>query len=75
MKNKIHKILRCINCKSGRSSGNLKIFKNHYLCINCNEFYPLYKNIPVLLINKNDFYHLKKSLTPAKYRVFKYNEN
>ena len=48
--------------------------KDHLICKPCDEYYPIYKNIPIMLTIKNDFYHLKKALTPAKFRVFRYNE-
>lgn len=49
--------------------------KNCLVCKSCNEYYPIYKNTPIMLTIENDFYHLKKALTPAKFRVFRYNEN
>jgi len=75
MKNTIHKIFKCPNCISKNKRGNLKILKNYYICTSCEEFYPFYKGFPVLLTKEGDFYHLKKALSPAKYRVFRYNEN
>ena len=66
--NKLSQLYRC-PCK--KKSFLRK--KNQGLeCKHCKEFFPFYKNLPVMLLFSNDFYHLKKALTSAKYRVNKY---
>lgn len=67
---KKYKIFNCAKCKK-----KVTYKKNYIICNNCNEYYPIYKNVPIMLTLENDFYHLKKALTPAKFRVFKFNED
>ena len=64
--------LRCIKCLKKSKKKKLFKNKNFLLCKTCGECYPFYKKTPILLSFENDFFHLKKALTPAKYRVRKY---
>ena len=71
---KMNKIFKCPEC-SYKDKKNKLIKKNKFfICNNCKTFYPLYKGLPVLLTREDDFYHLRKALSPAKYRVFKYED-
>jgi uncharacterized protein YbaR (Trm112 family) len=67
-----YKFYTCPFCSAKKFRHLLKINKVGLVCNNCKEFYPIYKGLPVLLTFQNDFYHLKKALTPAKYRVNKF---
>ena len=71
---KKHKIFKCPICiaKKVKKDGSLFYKDKGLICCSCNSYYPLYKNLPVLLTFKNDFYHLKKALSHAKYRVNKF---
>ena len=67
-----HKIFKCPNCAKKKISCNLIKKQKSLICKNCKTFYPYYKGVPVLLKIEDDFYHLKKALSPAEYRVHKY---
>ena len=67
-----NRVFKCPACIKRKKSGILQKKKNCLICKKCNAFYPYYKGLPVLLTIEDDFYHLKKALSPAKYRVFKY---
>lgn len=67
---KILKILCCINCINKKKSKlRFKKKENVIYCIKCNEKYPVYRGIPVIVSKSGDFHHLRKALLPAKYRV------
>ena len=69
------KILICPKCVINKSGVSKLIIKNSFLiCAKCKEYYPIYKGFPVMLTKNNDFYHLKKALSPAKYRVYEYGD-
>ena len=68
----IHKIFKCPNCAKKKNNSDLIKRQKSLICANCKTFYPYYKGIPVLLKIEDDFYHLKKALSPAEYRVHKY---
>jgi len=59
----------CPNCKINK---RLKLVNKILLCRKCNEAYPIFNGILVMLTKKNDIFHVKKALLPAKYRVEKY---
>ncbi len=60
--------LICTFCKED----SLQNQTDHLTCDACNNYFPKYNGIPVMLTDKNDFYHIRKALLPAKYRVNKY---
>jgi|TARA_B110000971_G_C19844841_1_gene424312 uncharacterized protein YbaR (Trm112 family) len=66
------KVFKCPECSSQNKKNILTKKDKGFICKNCNSFYPIYKGIPVLLSTEDDFYHVKKALSPAKYRVCKY---
>ena len=68
------KVFKCPDCSSKNKINTLIKKKNSLICKNCKAFYPTYKGVPVLLNFDDDFYHLKKALSPAKYRVYKYED-
>lgn len=68
--NQLYKCPRCITNKKVKAL--LQIKKKGLECKNCKDFFPFYKNLPVMLLFDNDFYHLKKALTNAIQRVNKY---
>ncbi len=69
-----HKVFKCPSCAKKRKKNTLVKKNKSLICKKCNTFYPYYKGVPVLLTIQDDFYHLKKALSPAKYRVHKYED-
>lgn len=67
------KIFKCPKCVKNKK-GSLKKINKGFVCKNCDEFYPVYCGYPVIMSFEEDFYHLKKALSPAKYRVHKYED-
>ena len=69
-----YKIFQCPECTKNILKAQLILKNKKLICKKCKAFYPFYKGLPVLLRNEDDFYHLKKALSPAKYRVEKYED-